>query len=478
MKKLIKRIASVLTGLAVMFSVGFFMVSEREEQAPITVSAEEVTERTDYYENENLFYVGNVSDYVGVSSAVGFQISGLTLSGFNLDSAISFVVNSTKIPVLSLDQLVFSADSDGSLRFLVRFYNSSNSIISVSVSSPWFFNTYYNAYVFQGADSVGYMTIPSGAVSMCFGFCFYSTSVPFGTRLTVKNYMVNRGDTVKPYQPSFRDFYNDGYIDGDINGHDKGYKEGYNEGYSNAVNALGTGLLTKGNSTYLDTNLAPPGQGITASATSTGTLTMAFTASYNGILILKCSRQYRNGNKLTITVDSVSSPVIFRTFVLDFNNGTSFSYEVFRLEATSTGYTKEVSIDLPISTNVGFSNFSMVTESVPGSSVIENLSIDVTAGSGDYYQNGYEQGYEEGQTVGYDQGYDKGYQIGKAETLETISDEDLPASVRSFVFSLFDAPVSTFLNAFNLSWDGFDFGGLVAFIFTAVVIVGFVKIWW
>ena len=181
---------------------------------------------------------------------------------------------------------------------------------------------------------------------------------------------------------------------------------------------------------------------------------------------------------MTITVDSVSAPVIFRTFMLDFENGVSFDYEVFRLEATSTGYTKEITIDLPISTNVGFSNFSMVTASVPGSSVIENLSIDVTAGSGDYYQNGYEQGYEEGQTVGYDQGYDKGYQIGKAETLETISDEDLPASVRSFVFSLFDAPVSTFLNAFNLSWDGFDFGGLVAFIFTAVVIVGFVKIWW
>ncbi len=339
---------------------------------------------------------------------------------------------------------------------------------------------------------------------------FYGNANDSSSPMKWTDLTCNPGSTAYPYCPPVDSIYNSGYQSGHeagytdgydegyqvglddgfeqgkeegydlgyATGEDAGYEQGYDEGYSNAVNALGTGLLTQGNSTYLDTNLAPSGQGITASATADGTLSMAFTASYNGVLVLRCARQYRNGNKLTITVDSVSAPVIFRTFMVDLENGVSFDYEVFRLEASETGYTKEVTIDLPISTNVGFSTFSMVTESVPGSSVIENLSIDVVAGSGEYYQNGYDQGYEEGQLVGYDQGYDKGYQIGKAETLETISDEDLPSSVRSFVFSLFDAPVSTFLNAFNLSWDGFDFGGLVAFIFTAVVIVGFVKIWW
>ena len=44
------------------------------------------------------------------------------------------------------------------------------------------------------------------------------------------------------------------------------------------------------------------------------------------------------------------------------------------------------------------------------------------------------------------------------------------------MFSLFDAPVSTFLNTFNISYDGFDLGALVAFIFTGIVVIAVVRL--
>ena len=71
MKKLIKRIASVLTGLAVIFSVGFFMLPEREEQASITASAESL----DYpHDINNPCYMLMYGDY-------WYQIGNFSLYG-------------------------------------------------------------------------------------------------------------------------------------------------------------------------------------------------------------------------------------------------------------------------------------------------------------------------------------------------------------------------------------------------------------
>ena len=74
------------------------------------------------------------------------------------------------------------------------------------------------------------------------------------------------------------------------------------------------------------------------------------------------------------------------------------------------------------------------------------------------------------------EGYDKGYNDGKTDALSQLSDEPLSQSLRGFVFSLFDAPVSTFLNTFNISYDGFDLGALVAFIFTGIVVIAVVRL--
>ena len=100
------------------------------------------------------------------------------------------------------------------------------------------------------------------------------------------------------------------------------------------------------------------------------------------------------------------------------------------------------------------------------------------------YDNGYNEGFSNGHTngvldgrqEGYDNGYNEGYSKGKTDALSQLSDEPLSQSIRGFVFSLFDAPVSTFLNTFNISYDGFDLGALVAFIFTGIVVIAVVRL--
>ena len=84
----------------------------------------------------------------------------------------------------------------------------------------------------------------------------------------------------------------------------------------------------------------------------------------------------------------------------------------------------------------------------------------------------YNKGFSEGQQVGYDKGFEIGIQTGQS----SVSSDALSNSVRSFVFSLFDAPVSTFTSAFNFEYDGFSIGVLVSFIFTVVVVSGVLRL--
>ena len=114
-------------------------------------------------------------------------------------------------------------------------------------------------------------------------------------------------------------------------------------------------------------------------------------------------------------------------------------------------------------------------------------NANVLSKSGGYlngYDNGYNEGFSNGHTdgvldgrkEGFDNGYNEGYSKGKTDAFSQLSDEPLSNSIRGFVFSLFDAPVSSFLSAFNLSYDGFDIGALVAFIFTGIVVIAVVRL--
>ena len=276
-------------------------------------------------------------------------------------------------------------------------------------------------------------------------------------------------------QEGHKEGYEEGYEIGKKDGYEEGFAAGYNDGYGKAVDVLATGLLTKGNSSYINKQLAPSVSGFSCNAYS-NYFTYSYAASYSGLLYLNCARSYSNGYKLKIKVESVTVETVFSAMLLDLETSSSAMYEVFRLPVVSSATTYEKVVNLPVSTTRSFKSFVITPASAPSGGTIKGLEIEVVGSEKDYYDNGYDNGYSEGQKFGYDSGYTKGYAMGKSDAMSQMSDSDLPSSVPSFVFSLFDAPVSSFLSAFNLSYDGFDLGSLVAFIFTAIVIVGVIRL--
>ncbi len=96
------------------------------------------------------------------------------------------------------------------------------------------------------------------------------------------------------------------------------------------------------------------------------------------------------------------------------------------------------------------------------------------------YDSGYSTGHDEGVVSGYDSGYstgyDQGYDVGFSNGSTQVEPGELNGSVKSFVFTLFDAPVSTFLNVFDFQFEGFDFLGIVRLILSLAVIAGIVKL--
>lgn len=88
----------------------------------------------------------------------------------------------------------------------------------------------------------------------------------------------------------------------------------------------------------------------------------------------------------------------------------------------------------------------------------------------DRYQQGLEDGEAQTKDYWYNQGKAEGYADGTKVT------DQLGTSIREFMFSLFDAPLSTFTSVFNFEVMGFDVGGFVAFLLTAVIVAGVIKV--
>ncbi len=94
------------------------------------------------------------------------------------------------------------------------------------------------------------------------------------------------------------------------------------------------------------------------------------------------------------------------------------------------------------------------------------------------YMNGYNNGYSDGKVDGYDNGvdagkdvgYKEGYLKGQADAFKKVSEGSLGESVRTFVYSLFDAPVSTFTSIFQFEIDGINLGSVVAFFLTLIIL--------
>ena len=97
-------------------------------------------------------------------------------------------------------------------------------------------------------------------------------------------------------------------------------------------------------------------------------------------------------------------------------------------------------------------------------------------GHTDGYGGGYRAAYDIGYDSGFDDGHDEGYNIGLTVGKNSITGDALGTSIKSFVFSLFDAPVSTFMSVFNFEYDGFNIGALVSFLFSLAIVSAVLKV--
>lgn len=304
--------------------------------------------------------------------------------------------------------------------------------------------------------------------------------------------MLNVGEVAYPYSPPYDLIYNQG----ENSGYETGYQEGHEVGYQDASDTLNLGVL----------------YGATASGTFTYTNGQTLTLSngkpdfsYNGLnfnsiwgkyydyngdsentletaemtLNFKTSFQY-DGFPLYFLGDS---DVMSATFISMANKRYNADIEKYNETAIGADYAlirirdaeKEEGIEVKALTIY----FGRAGDTLYNANV-----LSMSGGFLNGYDNGYNEGFSSGHTngvldgrqEGYGNGYDEGYSKGKTDALSQLSDEPLSQSIRGFVFSLFDAPVSTFLNTFNISYDGFDLGALVAFIFTGIVVIAVVRL--
>lgn len=296
--------------------------------------------------------------------------------------------------------------------------------------------------------------------------------------------MLNVGETAYPYSPPYDLIYDDGYESGEDAGYDEGYKE--------ASDTLNLGVL----------------YGATASGiftyTNGQTLTLANgnpDFSYNSLNFNSLWGQYAlyNGDsdnmleRADITLN-FKTPFQYKAFPLYFLGASDVMSAMF---ITTENARYSADITKPADTSIGgeYAFIEISDENIPVSIEVKALTIyfgratdtfynanifSISGGFLNGYDNGYNQGFSDGHTNGVldgrQEGYNNGYNDGKADASSQISDEPLSQSIRGFVFALFDAPVNTFLDSFNISYDGFDLGKLVSFIFTGIVVIAVVKV--
>ena len=311
-----------------------------------------------------------------------------------------------------------------------------------------------------------------------------------------EKFTCNAGETAYPWLPNFDSVRQDGYEEGEQAGHETGKQEGYDEGYKDASDTLNLGVL----------------YGATASGiftyTNGQTLTLANGKpdfSYNSLNFNSIWGQYElyNGDgdntleRADITLN-FKTPFQYNAFPLYFLGDSDVMSATF-ITTGSERYSADITKYADTSIGDEYALIKIRDENIPTSIEVKALTIyfgratdtlynaNIFSLSGGFlngYDNGYNEGFSNGHTngvldgrqEGYDNGYNEGYSKGKTDALSQLSDEPLSQSIRGFVFSLFDAPVSTFLNTFNISYDGFDLGALVAFIFTGIVVIAVVRL--
>lgn len=310
-------------------------------------------------------------------------------------------------------------------------------------------------------------------VSIIFG-------VPDGFYVDEKiSFMFNEGDVALPYQPNLQSIYDSAYNNGLEDGYNNGLEDGYSGGYGQAVKDFTSGLLATLEPNSVSIMFENPGTAIYYSFNNK-IFNYAFGEDPQGILSLGLNYPIRNGYRLTITVDSCTSPTLFSVWFVDPVLSVGYTFDLFTIPICTETTSFEVLVDCPISSTMESSVLFISPASMESADTrkgtIFNFKLEVQTQEQDFYDNGYEIGYDDGYKLGFDGGHRKGYAEGINDANAKLDDSSLTGSVTSFVFSLFDAPIDSFMGAMNLQYDGFNLGDLLSFIFTILLIVGIFRL--
>ena len=346
-------------------------------------------------------------------------------------------------------------------------------------------------------------------------FVFKQIYLQVNPNTTVSNVtiypMLNAGETAYPYQPPFdliwkdgyKVGYDNGYVVGTTDGYDTGYgygkEDGYKEGYGDGISVSEYGV-------FYGANISGKiiGKYTNASQTSTSSEEIAFGIVNPTLVSGGFDFTYLRGNlqssapygwmETEVTVIFKNIVPISMVDLMATGVASSLSSSFTFLDTNGKLHTAQWKQNAE--SGVWYSSFidpSVTTENLAISRMTFRWSggaagLDVTISQDNIkYYTGYNQGYNEGLTQGttegyengykegYDEGEDFGYDKGKAEMASQISDTDLTKAVKTFVFSLFDAPVDSFLSMFNFEWAGFDLRGIVTLVITIPVIIFLVK---
>lgn len=406
-------------------------------------------------------------------------------------------------PDKTSDGITFAVNEDGSLILngtstgysLFYFYRGIYGSL-FEEGKTYTFSCQFGVISYKEKEGEATKYLTSGTFTWGSGWILGTVYIQLTTGQTVDNLtvypMLNVGETAYPYSPPYDLIYNDGYESGENAGHEVGYDEGYKD----ASDTLNLGVL----------------YGATASGiftyTNGQTLTLANGKpdfSYNSLNFNSIWGQYElyNGDsdntleRADITLN-FKTPFQYNAFPLYFLGDSDVMSATF-ITTGNERYSADITKYADTSIGDEYALIKIRDENIPTSIEVKALTIyfgratdtlynaNIFSLSGGFlngYDNGYNEGFSNGHTngvldgrqEGYDNGYNEGYSKGKTDALSQLSDEPLSQSIRGFVFSLFDAPVSTFLNTFNISYDGFDLGALVAFIFTGIVVIAVVRL--
>lgn len=313
---------------------------------------------------------------------------------------------------------------------------------------------------------------------------------------------LNSGETAYPYSPPYDLIYNDGYNKGES----AGYQEGYDEAYDSAIETAQYGFW-QGSKIHLTAHLTNS-SGV--QSTDTAIYTPIYTSqgifldSFRVSLPLKYAGYTINSVDFSIVFSSPVPEDIFKSNIRV--TGPSFVFGSDRIYTTTIEYNNQQyklntryalvpdgsnlygiqfeKSSFPLGTFEGSNNFYFVSlnlslTDLTGFTGMSFYSKDgyFTSGYNDGYNDGVDDGYKQGETAGKQQGYKVGYEDGFNVGYESgLEKEPLSSSVKSFLFSLFDAPVNTFMSVFNFEYDGFDFSALAALILTGLVVIGVIKL--